>query len=116
MIRLVKKKLKSTRGDSIAEVLVALLISAVALVMLASMIMTSSRLITSSKTLMKDYYDASQALVTLKAGESQVTPDTLTIRNKEDNSEVALSSKKNIQYAVNNKVRNIPVVSYIAAD
>lgn len=54
-----KKKLHSEKGDSIAEVLVALLISALALVMLASMITSSARMITNSKTILNDYYSES---------------------------------------------------------
>ena len=52
----IKKKLLSNQGDSIAEVLIALLISSLALVMLASMITSSSRMIISSKTKLTDYY------------------------------------------------------------
>ena len=56
------QKLNSCRGESIGEVLVALLISALALVMLAGMISASSRMITKSKTELKEYYDANAAL------------------------------------------------------
>ncbi len=57
-------KLGSEKGDSIAEVLVALLISAIALVMLASMITSSTKLITGSKETVKNYYTAANSINT----------------------------------------------------
>lgn len=61
-ITALKRKLNNHDGDSIAEVLVALLISSLALVMLASMITTSSRMIAASRTKMQDYYEESSSL------------------------------------------------------
>lgn len=55
-------KLKSNAGESIGEVLVALLIAALALTMLASVIYTSSRMINESKTMLGEYYTANQDL------------------------------------------------------
>ncbi len=49
-------KLKSNSGESIAETLVAVLISALALLMLAGTINTASNLITKSQNTLKDYY------------------------------------------------------------
>lgn len=62
MINKIKAKLKSGKGESIAEVLVSLLISSLALVMLASMINSSSRIIQSSKVNMESYYSANNKL------------------------------------------------------
>lgn len=56
-------KLKGNAGESLAEVLISLLIAALALTMLASVISTSAKIITKSKATMKDYYDASDELV-----------------------------------------------------
>jgi len=58
------KKLKSRRGETIAEVLVSLLISAVALVMLASMITVSTNMISKNETRMDTYYRANNELTT----------------------------------------------------
>ena len=55
-------KLRSGSGESIAEVLVALLISAAALVMLASMITASTSMIRAGDERLKDYYDANELL------------------------------------------------------
>ncbi len=58
------KKLKAQAGESIAEVLIALLISSVALVMLASMISSTQSMVSKSKTKMSAYYQANNALET----------------------------------------------------
>ena len=62
------EKLRSRRGDSIAEVLVAMLISAVALVMLASMIASSGRMIRRSRESMEEYDKANNALAAMNEG------------------------------------------------
>ena len=56
MKRRIRKKLKSQAGESIGEVLIALLISSLALVMLASMISATNNMVKNSDTAMKDYY------------------------------------------------------------
>lgn len=61
----IRKKLKSDAGESISEVLVALLISSLALVMLASMISTTQRIVSTSKEKMNQYYEANQVLDTM---------------------------------------------------
>ena len=59
----IRSKLGSRAGESISETLVALLISALALVMLAGVITTSTRIVTSSRESMNNYYDACNAMV-----------------------------------------------------
>ncbi len=56
------QKLHSVVGETITEVLVALLISALALAMLASMIQAASNMITTSKTKMDEYYKQNNVL------------------------------------------------------
>ena len=58
----IMKKIKSQAGETIAEVLVALLISSVALVMLAGMIASTTNLVTRSKSNMEAYYAANEKL------------------------------------------------------
>ncbi|MBQ6479683.1 MAG: hypothetical protein IJI45_01065 [Anaerolineaceae bacterium] len=60
-------KLKHTCGETISEVLVALLISSLALVMLASMITSTSKMVTTSKSKMDEYYTANTELESLTA-------------------------------------------------
>jgi type II secretory pathway component PulJ len=79
MINKIKEKLKSGKGESIAEVLVSLLISSLALVMLASMINSSSRIIQSSKANMEKYYSANNVLEARTAAADN--SGTLSIKN-----------------------------------
>ena len=53
-----KRKLHSKAGESIGETLVALLISALALVILAGVIGAATRIITRSNAAVKSHYDA----------------------------------------------------------
>jgi len=62
MHKRILRKVKSRAGETIAEVLVALLISSVALVMLASMIASTTNMVTRSKDRMDDYYNANEEL------------------------------------------------------
>ncbi len=58
------KKLKSRGGESLTEVLVSVLISAVALTMLASMISASTGMVKQSREKLDDYYTNNNGLVT----------------------------------------------------
>lgn len=58
------RKLKSTSGESIAETLVAVLISAFALLMLAGTVNTASNLITKSQAALQTYYSNTNDLAT----------------------------------------------------
>ena len=60
----VNNKLSSNAGESIAETLVALLISALALVMLAGSIYAASNMVTKSREQLKKYYRANEIMVT----------------------------------------------------
>ena len=64
----VKNKLGSNAGESLAETLVALLISALAIVMLAGVISASSNIITKSEKKLEVYYGANNELTTLSDG------------------------------------------------
>lgn len=59
----ISNKICSNAGESIAETLVALLISALALVLLAGTISASSGIITVSREKLADYYSANEGLV-----------------------------------------------------
>ena len=68
------KKLRSRAGESLTETLVALLISALALLMLAGAVTSATRVITRSKDKMTEYYAADAALAN-RTG----TGNTLTV-------------------------------------
>ena len=56
MTRRIKNKLRSRAGESIGETLIALLISALALLMLAGAISSAGRIVTRNKAAMISYY------------------------------------------------------------
>jgi len=68
MIKRIGKKLNTNAGESLAEVLVALLIAALALVMLASMITSSASIIQNSRKNIEAYYAANNALESKSGG------------------------------------------------
>ena len=119
MKRLKKKltaKLKGNAGESLGEVLIALLIAALALVMLASVIDTSARIITRSKATMKDYYDASDELVQQQAKEegSKIDTGTTYVSIKNGETYVILRSEK--PGPAGEHVDDIPVNSFQIKD
>ena len=63
MMKGVLRKLYSRAGESIGETLIALLISSLALLMLAGAVSSASRIVTRNKTAMEDYYGKKQAEV-----------------------------------------------------
>ena len=56
MRKRIQSKIKSRTGESIGETLIALLISALALIMLAGAISSAANIITRNKTAMEEYY------------------------------------------------------------
>ena len=113
-----KKKLHNNRGDSIAEVLVALLISSLALVMLASMITSSARMITTSKAKLNDYYRETEALCTYaqtSGASSHITiksSDTITVSYKDASDNTHTKDYNVAKSCVNTEFSNTPVVSF----
>ena len=70
LINLMRSKLNKDKGESLAEVLIAVLIIAVGLVLLSSLVIASSRLVDKSQTRMSSVYNAVNTLE-----ESSVNPD-----------------------------------------
>ena len=67
------KKLNNRRGETIAETLVALLISAIGMVLLASMIQSASRMIANSQEQVKLYMSEENRLVEQPVDEEKGT-------------------------------------------
>ncbi len=67
----VRRRLREQRGESIAEVLLAVLISALALVLLAGMISASADMIEHSRNTMDDYIAAENALAEKSASDAE---------------------------------------------
>ena len=78
------KKVKSRAGETIAEVLVALLISSVALVMLAGMIASTTSMVTQSKSKMEKYYEANEKLET----QTETTGPSFSIQISDENNTI----------------------------
>lgn len=97
-----RAKLRGNAGETIGETLVALLISALALVMLAGAISSASKIVLDSKAAMAEYYAGDSAM------ESSGT-DTITIADESGNT--VFSAPVSCRY--NKKSgETTPVISY----
>ena len=107
----IPQKVRSRSGESIAETLIALLISCLALLMLASMITSSARLVTKSRNLMETYYSNNNVLENHEGtGAGSLT---VTIKPKNDNqSSSQLQKSFTAKYYKNDTVSSKPVISY----
>lgn len=64
----IRAKLGSKSGESISETMVSVLISALALVMLAGAVSTASHVITESKDKLNSYYEKNEEIITMQTG------------------------------------------------
>ena len=113
----IRKKLKSEAGESIAEVLISLLIAALALTMLASVISSSASIITNSKKKLSDYYAANEELSAEKqaAKDSKISKATDVAFTLKDKNGVAHSlSRKSalVTTYTNSQLSNTQVIAY----
>ena len=106
-------KLRSLKGESISEVLVALLISSLALVMLAAMIATSSRLILNSKEKLNKYYAQNDALSVQAAPEQGQTGAVGKVTLQSGANTITLTDGETQVYLYSNgESGSVPVISY----
>ena len=97
MKRICLKKLKSQAGESISEVLIALLISSLALVMLASMISATNNIVSKSKSTMEDYYACNEDLERLKKTEEKTTEtESVAITIKPTGTDTSIEIEKTV--------------------
>ncbi len=108
MIKNLKRKLHSRTGESIAETLVALLISALALVMLAGAMTAAYRVITKSRNTLDSYYAGNEDLVNMKSGSDTKNVVISMPDNSVSNSEQTLE----ITLYRNDVFGKTPVISY----
>ena len=103
-------KLRSNAGETIGETLIALLISALALVMLAGAISSTANMITASDRQMGKYYDGDDNLV------KQTTPGgdplTVTLTGKIGTIKTIEIHTSKIRWYKNDAFANKPVVAY----
>lgn len=95
------KKLKNSNGESISETLVALLISSLALVMLAGAMTAALRVVTTGREKIDAYYESSESTT---SGSGSVT--------LKDESRVILDQTLNVTYQINDEFDSTPVISY----
>ncbi len=111
MIEKLKKKIKSRAGETISETLVALLISALALTMLAGAISSSLSLITKGRERMNLYYNANEdanGVVKMSSG-GVSAPDGITLK---DSTGTIVNQPFTVTYYKNDKFSQFTVVSY----
>lgn len=101
----IKVKLKSQVGETIGETLVALLISALALTMLAGAISTAANLITKSETVMETYYTGINAL-------GNPSEDGLSIALSDGAKLIGGSDTIGVQFSKNEAFSNKPIIAY----
>ncbi|MBQ9544901.1 MAG: hypothetical protein IJV00_07230 [Clostridia bacterium] len=80
------KKLKDVRGESLSEILIALLVSSLAIVLLAGMINASSTMISNSREKVADYVSADRSVV-----EQNGSSETGTVSIKEGSETITLT-------------------------
>ncbi len=111
------KKLVNHKGETIAETLVALLISALALIMLAGSISTAKTIISSSQKRYTEYYTNDSKMIeeASAASTSATTLATVTVTVKEskDDTTAKLSlSPYSVAYYGNDTLKTYPTVIY----
>lgn len=123
MMKKMKSRLRSKKGESIAEVLVAVLLSAIGLTMLATMISATSKMVIRSRNLTKEYVEQNNQLVEKKDGTPTRTGSVQVRRvdsTSPDGTPIKLYGVPTanedysipVKYYVNSRVGNVEVTSY----
>ncbi len=88
----IRSKLQSRQGETISEVLIALLIAALALTILASMISASSNIVVTSRRVLENYYsaapEATSGKATVACEDVSISFDVSLYKNRLGNKEV----------------------------
>ncbi|MBO4419995.1 MAG: hypothetical protein J5789_09265 [Oscillospiraceae bacterium] len=118
MIRRLKARLRSKRGESIAEVLIALMISSMALVLLAGMITATTGIVKKSKDATNEYTGKSNQLVEKLDSECSGSGEVhFLLRNVSgalSDTKLTDSAEESISvlYYVNESIGSVKVTSY----
>ncbi len=114
LVKKLNRRLSGRGGESIAEVLIALLISSLGIVMLAAMITASARLLTKSRDSIERYVDAENRLA--EQGSSSLS-GTVTLQAQNGSSlrlKDGLGADIDVLYYLNDESGGDAVVSYRA--
>jgi Tfp pilus assembly protein PilV len=109
-----QRKIKNQSGETIAETLVALLISSIALMMLASMINSTVNLVTKSEAKMGDYYAKNAELEN-----SAISQNTfiITIEPQNESESKLNMSVKGVHYQTNDLFsKTVVAYSYVSQE
>ena len=109
-LRMMTGKVKSSKGESIAETLIALLISLAGLTMLAYMITSGGKLVMGSKEVLKEYYEANNEV----ASQNEGSGERLTITLAPDGGgQEAMAAQTFDAFSYKNEtLRKTPVIAY----
>lgn len=112
--RKLKRKLNNNKGETIAEVLIALLVSCLGVALMASMISVSMSIIVNSKKTMSDYISRENVLIEKDAAESGT--GTVSVK-KQDGAALKLTAEDDgnplaVKYYVNTVLGNKKVYTY----
>lgn len=108
MRRKIAQKLRSRGGESIAETLIALLISSLALVMLAGAVSSATSVVLQSKTTMTDYYKKDSGIV-----KRDGTAATVNMLLKDTSADAPLAEQTiSVDYYKNDTFSSKPVYAY----
>ncbi len=103
-----RRKLRSKRGETIGETLVALLISALALVMLAGAISSTANMINASDKKMGEYYSGDAALAEHSGGD----PSGNMVVTIQSDSDANINNDYSVHFDTNKAFEAKPVVAY----
>ena len=109
-IKKIRAKLCNQSGESIGETLVALLISALALVMLAGAIGSAANVITRSNEKMTKYYQTDNEIA--KHATAKSGPINITMTEKTDRTLTQTTVTGTYKYYMNDEFGNTLVVGY----
>ena len=111
-----KKKLRSTAGESLVEVLVSLLIAAMAILLLGQAVGVSVRMVRQSEDALEDYYTANNVLSARPgtAGDADVSMGEaeVVITWAGTGNSVSLGTDITVEYYVNQSAAGDVVISY----
>lgn len=110
------KKLHSRKGETLVEVMVAILVGVFSCLMLAQIISTSTDLDSTSRVLFTEYYKVNNQLTKAYAGDenSGLVPKIGNIIITGDNVEVDIVYQS--EYYVNGTISGAEVIAYRKAD
>ncbi len=110
----ISNKLGNKRGETIAETLIALLISSLALIMFAGAISAAKNIIDTSRRRYKEYYAADAAMVdgTAEGGGKVTASINMSSVDLPETADSLSDLSYDVDYAVNNSLTKYPTITY----